>query len=41
VLRDDKNDTRTGVLVEYGPTAQIFGDPNDQRTKDYVTGRTG
>jgi phosphate transport system ATP-binding protein len=41
VLRDDKNDTRTGVLVEYGPTAQIFGDPKDQRTKDYVTGRTG
>jgi phosphate transport system ATP-binding protein len=41
VLRDDKNDTRTGVLVEYGSTAQIFGDPKDQRTKDYVTGRTG
>jgi phosphate transport system ATP-binding protein len=41
VLRDDKNDTRTGVLVEYGPTAQIFGDPNDDRTKAYVTGRMG
>jgi phosphate transport system ATP-binding protein len=41
VLRDDKNDTRTGVLVEYGPTAQIFGDPKDERTKAYVTGRMG
>jgi phosphate transport system ATP-binding protein len=41
VLRDDKNDTRTGVLVEYGPTAQIFGDPHDDRTKAYVTGRMG
>jgi phosphate transport system ATP-binding protein len=44
VRRDEapgKADTRTGVLVEYGPTAQIFGDPQDQRTKDYVTGRTG
>jgi phosphate transport system ATP-binding protein len=41
VLRDDKSDTRTGVLVEYGPTAQIFGDPQDERTKAYVTGRMG
>ena len=41
VLRDDKSDTRTGVLVEYGPTAQIFGDPQDDRTKAYVTGRVG
>jgi phosphate transport system ATP-binding protein len=41
VLRDDKNDTRTGVLVEYGPTAQIFEDPQDSRTQAYVTGRMG
>jgi len=41
VLRDEKSDTRTGVLVEYGPTAQIFGDPRDDRTKAYVTGRMG
>src|ERR1700683_2796022 len=39
VLRDEKSDTRTGVLVEYGSTAQIFGDPHDERTKAYVTGR--
>jgi phosphate transport system ATP-binding protein len=41
VLRDEKSDTRTGVLVEYGTTAQIFGDPQDERTKAYVTGRMG
>ena len=41
VLRDDKSDTRTGVLVEYGRTAQIFEDPHDTRTQAYVTGRVG
>ena len=41
VLRDDKSDTRTGVLVEYGPTTQIFEDPQDARTQAYVTGRIG
>jgi phosphate transport system ATP-binding protein len=41
VLRDDKNDTRTGVLVEYGLTKQIFEDPQDTRTQAYVTGRMG
>jgi phosphate transport system ATP-binding protein len=41
VLRDEKSDTRTGVLVEYGLTEQIFNDPHDDRTKAYVTGRMG
>ncbi len=41
VLRDEKSDTRTGVLVEYGRTEQIFEDPVDDRTKAYVTGRMG
>jgi phosphate transport system ATP-binding protein len=41
VLTDSKSDTRTGVLVEHGPTAQIFEDPADDRTKAYVTGRMG
>ena len=41
VLRDEKSDTRTGVLVEYGPTGQIFEDPQDRRTQAYVTGRMG
>ena len=41
VLRNEKSDSRTGVLVEYGRTGQIFQDPNDDRTKAYVTGRMG
>ncbi len=41
VLRDEKSDIRTGVLVEYGQTAQIFEDPKDTRTQAYVTGRMG
>lgn len=30
-----------GVLVEYGTTPQIFTNPKDQRTEDYITGRFG
>jgi phosphate transport system ATP-binding protein len=41
VLRNEKSDTRTGVLVEYGSTQQIFEDPQDTRTQAYVTGRMG
>ena len=41
VLTDSKSDTRTGVLVEYGPTEKIFHDPTDSRTEAYVTGRIG
>src|SRR5579859_6954992 len=41
VLTDSKNDTRTGILVEYGATQQIFEDPQDSRTQAYVTGRMG
>ncbi len=41
VLTDSKNDTRTGILVEHGPTQQIFEDPHDSRTQAYVTGRIG
>jgi phosphate transport system ATP-binding protein len=41
VLTDAKSDTRTGVLVEYGSTQQIFDDPQDSRTQAYVTGRMG
>jgi phosphate transport system ATP-binding protein len=32
---------RTGVMVEIGPTEQIFTSPTDQRTDDYITGRFG
>jgi phosphate transport system ATP-binding protein len=41
VLTDSKSDTRTGVLVEYGSTKQIFEDPQDSRTQAYVSGRMG
>jgi phosphate transport system ATP-binding protein len=41
VLVNPESDTRTGVLVEYDRTAKMFEDPNDDRTKAYVTGRTG
>ena len=30
-----------GELVEYGETEQIFSQPKDKRTEDYVTGRFG
>ena len=30
-----------GELIEYGPTVQIFENPKDQRTDDYVRGRFG
>jgi phosphate transport system ATP-binding protein len=32
---------RAGYLVEYADTKQIFTNPKDQRTEDYVTGRFG
>ncbi len=32
---------RAGVLVEYGPTSQLFTNPKDKRTEDYITGRFG
>ncbi len=30
-----------GTLVEYGPTGEIFTNPREERTKDYITGRYG
>jgi phosphate transport system ATP-binding protein len=41
VLVNPESDVRTGVLVEYGPTQQIFVNPKDPRTEDYVSGRMG
>jgi phosphate transport system ATP-binding protein len=37
----DSPQNRTGKLVEYGPTLQIFTNPKLQQTEDYVTGRFG
>jgi len=35
------DDSRTGFLVEYGESDQIFTRPKDKRTEDYITGRFG
>jgi phosphate transport system ATP-binding protein len=34
-------DGNPGHVVEQGPTTEIFGNPRDQRTLDYVNGRFG
>jgi len=35
------DEDRAGYPVEYGPTRQIFTNPRDKRTEDYITGRFG
>jgi len=40
-LADEGTGDRTGVLVEFGKTDQIFEHPVDQRTEDYISGRFG
>jgi phosphate transport system ATP-binding protein len=35
------NEQRSGTLVEYGPTEQIFTNPHNRQTEEYVTGRFG
>jgi len=32
---------RAGMLVEYGNTSEIFTNPKEKRTEDYITGRFG
>jgi phosphate transport system ATP-binding protein len=32
---------RTGFLVEFAPTEQLFVKPRDKRTEDYISGRFG
>ena len=32
---------RAGALVEYGLTSELFTNPKDKRTEDYITGRFG
>ena len=36
----DKDD-RAGELIEFGPTNELFTNPKDKRTEDYITGRFG
>ncbi|MGQ9827675.1 MAG: phosphate ABC transporter ATP-binding protein PstB [Roseiflexus sp.] len=35
------NEARAGELIEYGPTTQIFQNPQDERTEQYISGRFG
>jgi len=32
---------RTGYLVEFGPTGDLFTRPQQKETEDYITGRFG
>lgn len=38
---DPATDHRTGLLVEYDLTSNIFSNPADDRTEQYITGRFG
>ncbi len=38
MLTDEKT---TGQLIEYGPTQELFTNPRDKRTEDYISGRFG
>ncbi len=38
---DETTGNRTGLLVEFDLTANIFSNPSDQRTEDYISGRFG
>jgi len=35
------NQDNAGILVEYAPTTDMFSNPKDKRTEDYITGRFG
>ncbi len=35
------DEDRAGMLVEYGATNEIFTNPKDKRTEDYISGRFG
>jgi phosphate transport system ATP-binding protein len=35
------DENRTGYMVEYGNTRDIFINPKDKRTEDYITGKIG
>lgn len=38
---DEDQGTRTGRLVEFAPTSELFTRPKDSRTEGYITGRFG
>ncbi len=38
---DETTGNRTGLLVEFDKTAQLFSNPRDERTEAYISGRFG
>ncbi|MDN4172505.1 phosphate ABC transporter ATP-binding protein PstB [Nocardioides sp. SOB77] len=38
---DETTGNRTGLLVEFDQTRNIFSNPHDKRTEDYISGRFG
>jgi phosphate ABC transporter ATP-binding protein len=40
-LADETTGNRTGLLVEYDLTKNLFRNPRDKRTEDYISGRFG
>lgn len=40
-VSDDTGYMLLGELVEFGSTGQVFGNPRDKRTEEYITGRAG
>lgn len=40
-ISDDVGFFLSGELIEYGPAEEIFENPRDKRTEDYITGRFG
>ena len=32
---------RAGEMIEFGATSEVFTNPKDKRTEDYITGRFG
>ncbi|WP_432477754.1 phosphate ABC transporter ATP-binding protein PstB [Nocardioides sp. GXQ0305] len=38
---DEVTGNRTGLLVEFDQTRNIFSNPHDKRTEDYISGRFG
>ena len=38
---DEESSRPTGILVEYDRTGNIFSNPTDERTLNYVSGRMG
>jgi phosphate transport system ATP-binding protein len=41
MITEKEEGKRTGTIIEYGETRQLFTKPQDTRTEDYITGRFG